>query len=275
MDPSSGPSDDSFFSQREVDGWCVLEDGHDTLRVAYMAAVDPASRIKIRGRGLETRLRNAGPSGGFADGYTLAGTDGLLLDKHPAAIFAFGYRTFGGTGGIIDFGISTEEPWESMSAYEYDIFLDPGQDGDFEFVMVGLDLNFLFGLPDPDGRMATALFGPGGGFLEFFVFGDQNNGVAGFPIFREGPFGFLSGGDTTFDYALLVTDIRSGATDLQFGSIDLADEAIPTVGGSEAKSLFFPPGAIADLENGGAPNDMVWFMPNNQVNDQALFDSGF
>lgn len=275
MDPSSGPSDDSFFSQREVDGWCVLEDGHDTLRVAYMAAVDPASRIKVRDRGLETRLRNAGPSGGFADGYTLAGTDGLLLDKHPAAIFAFGYRTFGGTGGIIDFGISTEEPWESMSAYEYDIFLDPGQDGDFEFVMVGLDLNFLFGLPDPDGRMATALFGPGGGFLEFFVFGDQNNGVAGFPIFREGPFGFLSGGDTTFDYALLVTDIRSGATDLQFGSIDLADEAIPTVGGSEAKSLFFPPGAIADLENGGAPNDMVWFMPNNQVNDQALFDSSF
>jgi hypothetical protein len=33
MDPSVGPPDDAFFSQTEVDGWFVLDDGTDALRV--------------------------------------------------------------------------------------------------------------------------------------------------------------------------------------------------------------------------------------------------
>ena len=33
----AGVFDDAFESQTEVDGWCVLNDGKDTLRVGYLA----------------------------------------------------------------------------------------------------------------------------------------------------------------------------------------------------------------------------------------------
>ena len=39
----AGVTDDDFFSQSEVDGWCLLSDGKDTLRVGYLAVVDAAS----------------------------------------------------------------------------------------------------------------------------------------------------------------------------------------------------------------------------------------
>ena len=51
-----GVFDDAFVSQTEVDGWCILSDGKDTLRVGYVAVVDPASSVaRAAGQGVQRR----------------------------------------------------------------------------------------------------------------------------------------------------------------------------------------------------------------------------
>ncbi|HEX6387370.1 MAG TPA: S8 family serine peptidase, partial [Anaerolineae bacterium] len=74
MDPTIGPFDDGFFSQTEVDGWFVLDDETDELRVGYLAAVDPASGMNAKNAGTgRVRVLNWGPSLGWAEGFTPVG----------------------------------------------------------------------------------------------------------------------------------------------------------------------------------------------------------
>jgi len=278
MDPSIGPFDNNFFSQTEADGWCVLEDGTDTVRIGYMAVVDPASRFKIKKVSGQTSARNIGPNVGFVEGMTLAGLGGQILDGQPNAIDATGYRknSFFGPDDVVEFGIVSEVPWDSMSAYEIDILLDTDQDGTPDFVLVAADLGFLQGL-DATGQMVTALLNLNTGefLLEWFVGGDQNDRVAVLTVDREGPFGFLNGGDTTFDYTVLFFDLRDDSVDVQVGSIDLNDEVIPAFEGTPLKSFGLGPGDSVRLDNMGAPGDMLWMGPNDNVNNQATVISGF
>src|ERR1700737_4388956 len=70
-----GVSDNWFISETEVDGWCVLSDGKDTLRVGYLASVDAASLMfSHRTSRNSMALANVGPSVGLAEGFTLVGT---------------------------------------------------------------------------------------------------------------------------------------------------------------------------------------------------------
>jgi len=70
-----GVSDNWLISETEVDGWCVLSDGKDTLRVGYLASVDAASLMISHRTSRDTiALVNVGPSVGLAEGFTLVGT---------------------------------------------------------------------------------------------------------------------------------------------------------------------------------------------------------
>jgi hypothetical protein len=271
MDPTAGPADDGFFSQTEVDGWFVLDDGVDELRVGYLAVVDPASWVRATRIGRDSvRVINSGPSLGWAEGLTWVGGEGTLLDDEPAAIAAFGFRTNNLDGvDVVQFGLATERRWETLSAYEVDIFLDVNEDGEDDYVLVAADLGLLQG-QDPTGTVATALLNLATGdfILEWFAVADLNDRVAVFSVDRHGDFGFLADDDMTFDYTLAVIDQRSEAFDVQTGSVDLAAEIAPVVDG--LKSFGLPPGVQVAFDTVGGPGQMLWLFQNNRPPQQAM-----
>ncbi len=266
MDPSVGPFDDAFFSQTEVDGWFIFDDGDDELRVGYMAVVDPASNMSATAAGCRgaspcvVRIGNAGPSLGWAEGFTQSNGEGFILDNEPNAIAAFGYRTGAiGDTDVVQFGLATEAPWEPMSAYEVDVYLDTDEDGSDDYLLVAADLGLIQG-QDPTGTVVTALFdlNAGGGFLEWFVGGDYNDATAVLTVDRHGDFGFLEEGDTTFNYTLVMVDLTNDTFDVAGGSVDLADEIVP-----EANGFGLPPQQRATVGVSGGSADMMWLFQNN------------
>ncbi len=76
---AAGAFDQASVSQTEVDGWCVLNDGTDSLRVGYLAVVDAASGMRVMSSHYPSMgdidIRNNGPAVGFAEGFTLARSD--------------------------------------------------------------------------------------------------------------------------------------------------------------------------------------------------------
>lgn len=257
-----GALDLGEFSQSEVDGWFMLNDGTDNLRVGYMGAVDPASDIDVTQRrkgGI--RVHNGSAAAGIVQVFSLAGEDGLVLDGLPQAIKGFGFRN--SFGVLVEFGVTTEVPWETASAFEFDIFVDADGDGIFETALVAADLGLLQGI-DPTGEIVTAIFSPTVGALLFFADGDLNDSSIVLPFFTDHPvLGFLAPGDTDFDYVLVTTDLRTGVADVQFGSIDLADETVPVLGGSELSAFIMPSGAVAGFRAVGGSGELLWQIPTN------------
>jgi subtilisin family serine protease len=269
MDPTAGPEDDGFFSQTEVDGWFVLDDGVDELRVGYLAVVDPASQMRANRRGPNTvRVMNNGLSLGWAEGFTEADFQ-LNGSTEDLLIKVVGYRTAALDGtDVVQFGLAMSRLWESLSAYEVDIFLDVNEDGEDDYVLVAADLGLLQG-QDPTGTVVTALLNLATGdfVLEWFAVADYNDSVAVFTVDRHGDFGFLAEDDTTFDYSLAVIDLRSEMFALQEGSIDLADEIAPVV--PSLSSFGLPPGAQVTFDTVGGPGRMLWLFQNNRPPQQA------
>jgi hypothetical protein len=269
MNASLAPFDDAFFSQTEVDGWFIFDDGVDELRVGYLAAVDPTSRVRTQASNPAGKLtlRNPGKSLGFADGFTLAGQNGLVLSGAPNSIRAFGFRTANLDGfDVVQFGLATDRAWESLSAYEVDIYLDTNEDGTPDYILVALDLGYLLGA-SPTGEVATALLNLSTGdfLLEYFALSDLNDASAVFTVDRFGDFGFLEAGDTTFDYTVFTFDIRSGTFDAQEGSIDLANEIV-----ASESSLALDTGTSATVDlSGSLPGKMLWLFPNNTADTQS------
>ena len=258
MDPSVGPYDDAFNSQVEVDGWCVFDDGIDQLRVGYTAVVDPASNMKVRSEDAMVTINNRGASVGWAEGFTLAAEDGLLLDDSFNAIKAIGYRSnsYAALGDLIEFGIASEKIWESFATAEIDIFIDVDHDGVDDAILVVADFN-------EDGLPITAVFPQGAGLFSAGV--DYNDGAAVLTFFSKldaplGPnFGFLPAGDTDFDFTVVFFDITTGEYDVQFGTIDLANEVIPA-----ASTFGLAPDDSATLPVSGS-GDMLWLFQNNEA----------
>lgn len=266
MDPSAGPFDDGFFSQTEVDGWFVFDDGVDTLRVGYLAAVDPASNVNVRTKRDPSKLtiRNTGKSLGWVDGFTLAGRNGLVLSNTPNAIDKFGFRTNNFSGiDVVEFGISTDRRWESLSPYEYDLYLDTDQDGSPDYILVAADLGYLLG-GGANGFVVTALLNLSTGdfFLEYFALADLNDVAAILTVDRYNDvtdsLGFLATGDTTFDYELYTFDIRDDSFDVQVGSVDLANEIVPDLNG-----FGLNPGQSVNINLTGGSGNMLWLFQNN------------
>ncbi|MBK8905250.1 MAG: S8 family serine peptidase [Anaerolineaceae bacterium] len=274
MDPSVGPFDDAFFSQTEVDGWFIFDDGSDSLRVGYLAVVDPASNVNARAVGCRSeggcsvQLGNQGPSLGWVEGFTYSNGEGLILDDEPNAIEAFGYRTNTLSGiDVVQFGLAVEAPWESMSAYEVDVFLDTNEDGTDDYALAAVDLGLLQG-QDPTGQVVTALFNlsTGSGVIEWFVSGDYNDRTAVLTVDRHGEFGFLEPGDTTFDYTLVTFDLTDETFDVATGSVDLADEIVPDMNsfGLEPRMRTNVP-----VDTSGGPGMMLWLFQNNPPHTQV------
>ncbi|NIA25334.1 MAG: S8 family serine peptidase, partial [Gammaproteobacteria bacterium] len=274
LDPAAMPADFGFYSQTEVDGWLTLTSGTEEIRVGYLAVIDPAAKFNVHGAGSDSiTITNDSQTIGFAEGFTLAEQGGLLLDKTPFAIDATGYRTnVFGPYDVVQFGVSMDKAWSAPSEGEVDIYLDTNQDGSYDYVLVAADLGFFFG-GDPTGQVVTALFDlvHGGGFLEWYVDADYNDRVMmlttdrtvgrGWPY--DEPFGFLAPDDTTFDYQMVVFG-RAGSVDVQIGSIDLANEVVPSDG-----SFGLLPGGETTVDLTPASGTMVWFFPNNEEENQV------
>lgn len=271
MDPALGPYDPGFYSQTEVDGWFVLSDGVDEMRVGYLAVVDPASKMSVDYEKGAARLENTGASAGFAEGFTLAGRKGLFLKKQANAISALGYRSnnYYGANNIVEFGVATKRAWETPSAYEIDIRIDADADGVYETTLVAIDLGFILG-GDPSGTLVTAIFKPNYADLLFFADADLNDRTAILPFFRHdafgAPLGFLPAGDTDFDYEMYIFDLRDDSVDVQTGYVDLAQERI-----AQYKSLGLNPGDSFLNPVTGGSGDMLWLFQNNEAKKQAKF----
>lgn len=268
MDPAAGPYDSGFYTQTEVDGWFVLDDGVDQLRVGYLAVVDPASKMKAEDEHGGLKIENEGASVGFAEGFTLIGEDGLLLDKQPNAIKSLGYRTtpFFGTDELLEFAVATERPWESASVYEVIMLIDADNDGVSETTLVAADLGLLIG-QGFSGVMVTAIFNETSGNLLFDVDADFNNSSMVLPFLRHTAFGVpgvLPVGDTDFDYELYVIDVRTDSIDVQTGSVDLSREVVPQY----ASFGLYPDTELVQSTSGG-PGDMLWLFQNNEAKKEA------
>jgi minor extracellular serine protease Vpr len=265
IDPGAMVPDDGFYSQREVDGIVTLTSDAASLRVGYMAVVDPASAVSsfTVKPGQQTSLgwSNESASDGFFDTFTLVGTGtGSLAALGVRTDLAFGPNT-------VEFGVAHTEAWDSRSVHELDIFLDTDQDGTFDFVLVQADLGYLQGLA-ADGRSATALFDltTGGGSLQWLVIADLNDQVQILAVDRHGPFGFLDEGNTTFDYLAIDFDLRMDApVGFATGSVDLDKDADKVVN----LSGLLPAGmsGTAELRNASRQAILALYQ-NNQESAQ-------
>ncbi len=260
-----GPADAGLFSQTEVDGWFVLSDGREELRVSYLAAVDPMSGVRARARERgKLVVSNTGPTEGLAEGFTLLAEGGLVLESGANALRAFGVRTSDFGFPVVEFGVATQDPWDSLSAFEIDLFIDANEDGDFETVLVAADVGLLTG-GDPTGEIVTAIFSPTAAELLFTASGDLNDASVVLPFVRSDfGLGFLDPGDTHFDYQLAMFDTRSGTFDVQEGSVELADEIIP-----DQASVVVSPRSSVELSTSGPRGDLLWLFQNNPAERQA------
>lgn len=265
IDPAAMSADDGFYSQREVDGIVTLSSADTSLRVGYLAVVDPASAVSAFAAkpGQQTSLgwSNDSASDGFFDTFTLTSTGtGSLAALGVRTDLAFGPNT-------VEFGVAHTEAWDSRSVHELDIFLDTDQDGTFDLVLVQADLGYLQGLA-ADGRSATALFDltTGAGSLQWLVIADLNDQVQILAVDRHGDFGFLEEGDTTFDYLAIDLDLRMDApTGFATGSVDLDKDADKVVN----LSGLLPAGlsGAADLLNASRDSILALYS-NNQESAQ-------
>ncbi len=257
MDPTVGPYDDALHSQTEVDGWCVFEDGTDTLRVGYMAVIDPASDMRAEGKKGFVKIKNKKGNVGWAEGFTLTGRDGLVLKGKTNAFNAIGVRTGSAFafGDLVEFGVSTDRTWESLAPYEVDIFIDVNKDGVDDYILVMAD---FFG----DGVPVTAIFPQGAALFDSSADLNDATAVMTFIGAQDSPLGdlgFLPAGDTDFDYTAFFIDLRDDSFDVQFGSVDLANEIIP-----DANSFGLFPDSEVEIPVSGE-GEMLWLFQNNEA----------
>lgn len=271
IDASELPADDGYVSQTEVDGWLIFDDGEDKLTVGYLAVVDPASRVRARKdpRG-NFVLHNQGQGAGIAEGFTLAGEGGLLLDDAPNAIKALGWRTADFGVPVLQFGLATEQPWNNLSSLWSAMYIDTDEDGIDDYILYTYDLGWLQGAADPSGQVVTALqnLNTGSFLLEYLVANDYNDASSIATVDLYGDYGFLTEGDTTFNYWFESYDQTNGdAVDVQYGSIDLANEVT-----LEASSIAIDPRSRVKVESVSGSGDYMWLLPNNEAKRQVEID---
>lgn len=271
VDASELPADDAFYSQTEVDGWLVFDDGEDKLTVGYLAVVDPASRIHTRTdrRGVTT-LHNRGQGLGIAEGFTLAGEDGMFLDGTSNAIKALGYRVADFGYPVLQFGLATEAPWNNLSQLWTAMYIDTDEDGIDDYILYSYDQGWLTGATDPNGQMVTALqnLNTGSFVLEYLVANDYNDSSAIHTVDLYGEYGFLEPGDTTFNYWLESYSQTDGdSVDVQYGTIDLANEIVV-----DAPSVPVEARSRVQIERIAGEGRYMWLLPNDEAGKQLAID---
>jgi subtilisin family serine protease len=260
--------DDAVISQSEVDGWCVFGDGEDTLRVGYMAVVDPASSVLVLpDNGLaDVKVRNFGSSIGWVEGFTLANVDGEQQNDTYGAIAAVGFRRanpdlYDGLD-VLELGFAMERKFEHLSNLTFTLEIDKNNDGTPETTLIGSDLS-EFVAQDP-GEFATLQFNDDGfGFIDWLPRSwDYNDRVAILPFTLQSSGGLLP---EKFSYVLTVT-ARSGDQDVQRGEIDLSKEIVPAL-----NSFGLDPNDTADIAVTGPTGISLWLLQNNPVDAQLTY----
>lgn len=262
------PADNGYLNHAEVDGWCVLSDGIDTLRMGYVAALDPAAAVSVASNGNSVALTNDGVGHGRASGFRLIGAGGTR--DATRTIAALGYRRATLFGfPVFQFALALDQPWEAPAHVTVEIFIDAGGDGIYERVLWASDWSRL-GF-DP-GTYITGVYqvidndrpnfdaGNTDWFTEYVDFNDQ---VMVLPFTDSPQFGqaFLKPESRRFDYKLRVTS-RDGSFDEQYGSVDLdtglvTDEADAGIDASGQNTLTL-----------SQDQPSLWLMPQNLAGKQ-------
>jgi hypothetical protein len=226
----AGVVDDGLVSQTEVDGWCVFSDGKDSLRVGYIAVVDPASSVFVTPKpGFHgATVRNLGPSLGWAEAFTLAKVGGEELDRTFNSIAAVGFRRadpLAYLANVLEIGLATERPFTHASTLIVDTLIDTNGDGVSDGELLAIDLSYLVSGSAP-GTYITAQFdSTGAGFIDWQVRSWDYNDRA-----LILPFTFASDGGVVpekFDYTMYVINGSDNSQDVQHGTIDMSKEVVP------------------------------------------------
>lgn len=257
---TQGVFDDALQSQTEVDGWCVFSDGTDSLRVGYIAVVDPASGVLVLpANGLSgAKVTNIGPSLGWAEAFTLAKLGGEQQNGTYGSIAATGFRRadpgFFFDQAVLEFGIVTEKPFEHLSNLNFKLAIDVNGDGVTDANLEGTDLSDYVD-QDP-GQFATLQFNAAGqGFIDWLVNSwDYNDRTLILPFTLTSSGGFLP---EKFNYTLTVRS-RQGQVDVQHGSVDLAKEIVPDV-----NTFGVEPGGTVHVNFSGPTGTSLWLLQNN------------
>ena len=281
---AGGVFEDWFNSEREVDGWCLLKDGKDTLRVGYLASVDPASRMFVRGdhQGALS-FGNTGPATGLADGFTLIGSASRHDDgdedgddergehgddgKAPSRrIGKLGARTSAIAGlNVVEFGVALTKRWEHISNVDMRIFLDLNKDGVDDVLLMATDGSNLS--PNiPIGTYVTAHIdlASGNGFIDWLGVWDFNDRVATLSYTSTAnaaaDAGFVPVG--AFNYRFEIAN-RDGSSDSISGSADLSKEIVP-----DLNDFTLAPADTATV-TGSRDGAMLWLFPGNTLRRQV------
>lgn len=265
---AAGVYDNGSVSQTEVDGWCVLSDGKDELRVGYLAVVDPASGVFVTPNpGLKSAtVRNLGPAIGWAEAFTLAKIGGENLNGTLNSISAVGFRradpaAYG--ANVLELGVATERPFTHLSNLIFDILVDTNGDGTPDVELMAVDLRLL--VPTAAfGTFVTAQFDANGaGFLDWQVTTwDFNDRTAILP------FTFASDGGLVpekFDYTMYVTNLSDDTQDVQNGSIDMAKEIVP-----DLNSFGVEPKDSINVNMTGQGTSLWLFQNNHSIGQTGL-----
>jgi subtilisin family serine protease len=256
-----GVFDNAVTSQTEVDGWCILNDGNDTLRVGYVAVVDPASNVTVLpANGLGgVKVRNNGPSMGWAEAFTLAKFGGEEQSGTYGSIAAVGFRRAPTPARyapyeVLELGFVMERPFEHLSSLMFELAIDTDGNGEPDTFLVGADLSRLIPTEDP-GRFVTAQFSDAGGFIDWEANDwDFNDRTLFLPFTLATTDGFVP---DKFDYVLTVT-AGNGDADVQHGTIDLSKEIVP-----DMNSFGVEPGDNISVNFAGPTGTSLWLLQNN------------
>ncbi|MDB6160653.1 MAG: putative in family peptidase [Gammaproteobacteria bacterium] len=276
---TKGVSDNWFISETEVDGWCVLSDGKDTLRVGYLASVDAASlMISHRTSRNTIALANVGPSVGLAEGFTLVGTgkhsdDGDEDEKDTSTtpapsntIAQLGVRhnTVGGND-TFQFGIALNHIFQNLSAAKFTLLLDTNNDGVDDVELDGADIS-TFDPNQPVGTFVTAQFDlkTGNGFLDWPGIWDFNDRVATLTYTTAANTGTQGTGLVPPKFSYHLTLVNSdGSTDVIHGTVDMSKEVVP-----DLNDFTLNPGEVANV-GFSRVGTTLWLYPGNSPRSQV------
>jgi hypothetical protein len=256
--------DDAVVSQTEVDGWCVFSDGKDTLRVGYLAVVDPASGVLVLpDNGLsDVKVRNVGPSLGWAEAFTLAKAGGEEQNGTYGSIAATGFRradpAFYFGLNVLEMGFVMERSFEHLSNLKFNLDIDTNGDGVADAFLEGTDLSDYID-QDP-GEFATLQFNAAGdGFIDWAPIStwDYNDRVLILPFTLASDPSFPGFVPDKFSYVLTVT-ARNGDQDVQRGSVDLSKEIVAV-----PNSFGVDPNDSVEATMTGPTGTSLWLLQNN------------
>jgi subtilisin family serine protease len=197
------------------------------LRVPFLAvpralsdvSVGSARPFKDNGGGtLESSVmvRNRGIRAGTADVYAWGLSDPRdssdEMDVRSVGVQALPGEAAGApaTDRLLVFAVNTYGRWSNAAGNEFDIPVDTNDDGDPDFIVVGVDLGAVTA-GDFDGRMASFVFDAAGNLVDaFFADAPMNGSTVLLPLLAS-DLG-LTSGKGSFSYGLTAFDLREDNT---------------------------------------------------------------